>query len=77
MTTNGFNKYLDEQNEKHKQGTSGFNNYLNAHIERNSNAEDDPIASSIVEETDDFNEIIEDETDSETNVPVIEDHVDL
>lgn len=49
MTTNGFNKYLDEQNEKHKQGTSGFNNYLNAHIERNSNAEDDPIAPPIVE----------------------------
>ena len=77
MATNGFNKYLDEQNEKHKQGTSGFNNYLNAHIERNSNAEDDPIATSNVEETDDFNEIIEDETVSETNVPVIEDDVDL
>lgn len=57
MTTNGFNKYLDEQNEKYKQGTSGFNNYLNAHIERNSNAED--------------------ETVSETNVPVIEDDEDL
>ncbi len=59
MTTNGFNKYLDEQNEKHKQGTSGFNNYLNAHIERNSNAEDNT----------------EDETVSETNVPVIEEDI--
>lgn len=42
MKNNGFIRYLNEQDNKNKNGNNGFNNYLNSQIARNRGSPVDP-----------------------------------